>query len=116
LFNNVGRQTLAYTASANGVSQVFSQDLGSEARPISGPGNAPSHSPSIGNSGYYVAFESEASNLGTTATGERGDANGIADAYLYTQNRDITLGLSVDERRRMLPGGGAQPSMSFYAN
>jgi len=116
VFNNLKRQTLAYTAPVDGVNQVFSQDLGQEARIASGPGNAPSHSPSIGNSGFYVAFESEASNLGVGPSGEGGDSNGIPDAYLYTQTRNITLGLSVDEGRKVLPGGGRQPSMSFYAN
>lgn len=114
VFNNLKRQTLAYTAPLEGVNQVFSQDLGQEARIASGPGNGPSHSPSIGNSGYYVAFESDASSL-TTAVGEQGDTNGIPDVYLYTQVRNITLGLSVGEGRRILPGGGRQPSMSYYA-
>jgi hypothetical protein len=70
----------------------------------------------IGNSGYYVAFESGASNLGVNALGRTGDRNGVYDSYLYTDVRDLTLVQSVREKAEPLPGGGQNPSMSYYAN
>ena len=44
------------------------------------------------------------------------DFNGMPDAYLYTNVRDITLVQSVEEKAVPLLGGGENPSMSFYAN
>jgi hypothetical protein len=80
------------------------------------PGDADSRNPVIGNSGYYIAFETEAGNLGVNALGRRGDYNDRADAYLFTDVRDITLVQSVEEKAVPLRDGGRNPSMSFYAN
>ncbi len=71
----------------------------------------------VGNSGYYVAFESEAGNLGTNAIRARADDNGKPDVYLYTDVRKLTLVESVGARKGYpLPGGGKHPAMSYYAN
>jgi hypothetical protein len=116
VYNNVKRRVLAYEL--NG--QVVWKDLGSGLRLASGyrssPGNGYSSKPVIGNSGYYVAFESRASNLQTGADGGRVDNNGASDVYLFTGVRKITLLQSVKSKGVALPRGGANPSMSFYAN
>ena len=79
-------------------------------------GNGNSGNPVIGNSGCYITFESDASNLGTNANSSLADFNGRPDAYLYTNVRNITLVQSVFEKGIPLNGGGFNPSMSFYAN
>jgi hypothetical protein len=116
VYNNVKRRVVAYELGG----QVVWKDLGSKLRLASGyrgkPGNAPSGKPVIGNSGYYVAFESHASNLQTGADGGRVDGNGSPDVYLYTGVRKITLLESVKGGGTALPRGGMNPSMSFYAN
>ena len=68
----------------------------------------------IGNSGYYVTFETDASNLsertrsaGTTTTTAQ------PDVYLYTDTRKITLVQSV---ATCSPAAARTRSMSFYAN
>jgi hypothetical protein len=54
--------------------------------------------------------------LQTSAGGARGDSNGVADTYLYTDTRKITLVQSVQDKGVPLDGGGENPSMSFYSN
>src|SRR3954464_2574647 len=78
-------------------------------------GNGDSLNPVIGNSGYYVSFQSAASNLSTNQ-GSFGDRNGVTDSYLYTDTRKITLVTSLTPQGRLLPAGGENPSMSFYSN
>ena len=120
VFNDLKRSTLAYEGHRDGHSQIIYKDLGDSERVISdrgGPlGDGNSHDPVIGNSGYYVAFESEAANLAVNALGRPGDFNGFADAYLYTDVRNLTLVQSVEEKAVPLAGGGQNPSMSYYAN
>jgi hypothetical protein len=70
----------------------------------------------IGNSGYYITFQSDADNLGVNALRRPGDENNHPDAYLYTDVRNLTLVQSVFEKAVPLAGGGYNPSMSFYAN
>jgi hypothetical protein len=100
--------------------QVYFRDLGRSEHPASALGghlgNADSRNPVIGNSGYYIAFESAASNLGVNALRRPGDGNGNVDTYLYTNVRNLTLVQSVFEKAVPLAGGGFNPSMSFYAN
>ncbi len=79
-------------------------------------GDGDSTEPLAVNSGYYISFESKASNLGVNALGRAGDHNGAPDAYLYTAVRDLTLVQSVEEKALPLAGGGMNPSMSWYAN
>ena len=66
--------------------------------------------------GYYVTFQTDASNLGTNALGRTGDGNSRPDVYLYTNVRKLTLVQSVEQKAVPLPGGGQNPSASFYAN
>ena len=120
VFNNIKRQTLAYERPAGGRTQVVFKDLGRSeivASALDGrTGNGDSHHPVIGNSGYYITFESHADNLGTTSTQRLLDANDALDVYLYTDVRKITLAQSVWEKGVPVRGGGEKPSMSFYAN
>ena len=104
--------------SAGGHLQVFAKDLGRGEHVVSAfhgrLGNGDSIKPVIGNAGYYVAFQSYASNLGTTASSAQTDYNNQPDVYLYTDVRKLTLAESVHAKGD--PIGGANPSMSFYAN
>jgi hypothetical protein len=116
VYNNLKRRTLAYEKSR----QIYYGDVGKKARVISSKGskkgNKGSRKPVIGNSGFYVTFESDATNLGLNAAGQTGDKNGRPDSYLFSDSRDMTLVQSVQEKGVPLPGGGANPSMSYYAN
>src|SRR3712207_6518925 len=100
--------------------QVFTKDLGRRAHVVSKrgrrAGNGDSRNPVIGNSGYYIAFQSDATNLSTDAARRARDYNGRTDTYLYTNVRNMTIAQSVFEKGVTLPGGGFNPSMSFYAN
>ena len=119
-FNDVKRQVVAYEKHAGGHWQVMFKDLGRGERPASARrgnlGNGDSRDPVIGNSGYYISFETDASNLGVNALERRGDYNSRPDSYLYTNVRDLTLVQSVARKAVPLWGGGRHPSMSFYAN
>ena len=79
-------------------------------------GNGDSRDPVLANSGYYIGFDTDAGNLGTNPNGDLRDDNGMPDTYLYTDTRKITLLESVDASRHTLAGGGANPSVSYYAN
>jgi hypothetical protein len=79
-------------------------------------GNGASRDPVVGNSGFYVLFTSQASNLGVNALGRPGDGNGAPDVYLYTDSRKITLVQSVERKAVPLPGGADHGTMSYYAN
>jgi hypothetical protein len=119
-YNDIKRQVVAYEINHGGATQIAFRDLGRSERIAShrrgSHGNGDSRDPVIGNSGYYITFESDASNLGVNALARAGDLNRNADSYLYTNVRDITLVQSVEEKAVPLPGGGHNPSMSFYAN
>jgi hypothetical protein len=118
-YNDIKRQTVAYEKTIGGHSQIAYHDIGRAERVISqgrGLGNGDSTNPVIGNSGYYVTFQTLASNIGTNAVGSTDDRNGVADSYLYTDTRKITLVESVKDEGQPLPGGGENPSMSFYSN
>ena len=120
VFNNIKRQVVAYERSGGGSTQVMFKDLGHDERVASARfgrvGNDDSHNPVIGNSGYYITFDSHADNLGTTSTSRLLDENEAKDVYLYTDVRKITLAQSVFEKGVPVNGGGQMPSMSFYAN
>lgn len=120
VFNDIKRRTLAYEKTRGSNTQIFYRDLGKGETIISDRGNeegdGDSRDPVIGNSGFYVMFESEASNLGLNPSGATGDDNGQPDSYLFTDVRNLTLVQSVQEKAEPLPGGGQNPSMSFYAN
>jgi hypothetical protein len=119
--NDIHTRTVAYTKSdSDGHTQVFWRDLGRPEQLASKhhgtPGSGDSSKPSIGNSGLYVAFQTDAPNLQTDAAGATRDDNGRPDVYLYTRVRDITLLESTERQGTPLPAGGVNPSMSYYAN
>jgi hypothetical protein len=117
-FNDIKREVVAYQRRRGGHSQVLFRQLGGREQAASAfrgrPGNGDSVNPVIGNSGYYIAFETRASNLGSTAARGRTDHNRRPDVYLYTGVRRITIAESVRTKGR--PIGGRHPGMSFYAN
>jgi hypothetical protein len=119
-YNDIKRQVVTYERHIGGSWQIGYKDLGDSERIISShngdSGNGDSRDPVIGNSGYYVTFESEAENLGLNALARTGDENERPDVYLFTDVRDITLVQSVVEKAVPLDSGGRHPSMSFYAN
>jgi TolB protein len=120
VYNDVKRHTVAYEKAFGGDVQIAYHDLGKREKVISSyhgrKGNGDSTKPVIGNSGYYVTFESTSSNLGTSASGRSGDNNDKPDVYLYSDTRKLTLVESVQEKSVPLDAGGANPSMSYYAN
>lgn len=119
-YNDIKRHVVTYEKNIGGHSQIVFKDLGKRESVVSSLrhafGNGDSRNPVIGNSGYYITFESDASNLGVNALSRPGDDNGRTDVYLYTNVRDITLVQSVKEKAVPLPGGSHNGSMSFYAN
>jgi hypothetical protein len=115
-YNGLKRRTLAYEKDFAGRSQIAYRDIGEPERVISrsgAAGNGDSRDPYVGNSGFYVLFETDASNL-STLTGP--DRNDRTDAYLYTDARESTIAESVDDSRDFLPGGGRSPAMNWYRN
>jgi hypothetical protein len=119
-YNSIKRQVVTYEKVVGGRVQIFARDLGKKERMVSHfqgeGGDADSRNPVIGNSGYYVAFETDAGNLQTNAGGQREDGNGQPDSYLYSDVRDVNLLQSVAEKAEAMPRGGANPSLAFYAN
>src|SRR5207249_9726420 len=119
-YNDIKRRVVTYEKPKDGHMQIVFRDLGERehvaSRRKASLGNADSRDPVIGNAGYYITFETEASNLGVNALRRAGDFNQRPDVYLYTNTRNITLVQSVEQKAVPLPGGGQNPSMSFYAN
>ena len=111
-YNALKRQVVAYEKRKAGHVQLVWHDLGKSehvaSRSESGkPGDADSRDPVVVNSGYYIGFESDASNLG---------AGSGRHAYLWTDVRKLTQVRSVDDDGDPLPGGGRHPGVSYYAN
>jgi hypothetical protein len=120
-FNGVKRRVLTWEQKRGCCKQIWYKDLGRKARVISAipgrhAGNGDSRDPVIGNSGFYVTFESDASNLWIDASRSRGDRNRRPDVYLYSDVRTLTLAESVGDNHKIVRAGGQNPSMSFYAN
>lgn len=120
-FNSLRRNVVAYEARRGDHWQIAYRDLGHGEHVITHfnghHGDDDSRKPVVVNSGYYIGFETDASNLGTRADRRRMDSNGLTDAYLYTGVRNLTLVESVGERYGVpVSGGGRNPSVSFYAN
>ena len=134
-YNDIKCHVVTYERTIDGTDQVAWRFLGTSGNPTGVPcdrvskhgeqyaskrgnrlGNGHSRHPVIGNSGFYISYESDASNLGTNSLSRMGDFNNQADSYLYTAVRDITLVQSVFEKAVPVPGGGRNPSMAFYAN
>ena len=120
VFNDLKRRTLAYEKRRGGRTQIGYKDIGRRERIISRRGgrlgNGDSREPVIGNSGFYVTFESSASNLTTDAGGGAGDSNGQPDVYQYTDAREITLLRSVNGGGGVLRGGGRNGGSAYYGN
>src|SRR4051812_30479030 len=120
VFNDIVRRVIAYEKPAGGHVQIGYRDIGHREQLISSRrgdlGNGDSRDPVIGNTGHYVTFETDASNLGLNASNRTGDENGMPDVYLYTDVRKITLVQSVVEKALPMDRGGQHPAMSFYAN
>lgn len=120
VYNDIVRRVVAYERPVGGHMQIAARDIGRGERIISSRGgdlgNADSRDPVIGNTGHYITFETDASNLGVNANRRAGDENGMPDVYLYTDVRKITLVQSVVEKALPMDRGGQHPAMSFYAN
>src|SRR3954470_22329368 len=90
-YNDIKRHVVTYEKHAGGHIQVFFRDLGHPEHPASSIdgslGNGDSRKPVIGNSGYYISFESDSDNLGVNALRRPGDQNSRTDTYLYTDVR-----------------------------
>jgi hypothetical protein len=119
-YNDVKRQVVTYEKRAGGHTQVMYRDVGKGEHLVSGLGgafgNGDSRDPLIGNSGYSIAFETDAGNLGVNSLSRAGDTNGATDVYLYTDVRKLTLLESTKEKAVPLPAGGSFPGMNFYNN
>jgi hypothetical protein len=119
-YNDVKNHVVAYEKMSGGHWQIAFRKNGGRERFASAYngtlGDGDSRDPVIGNSGFYIAFETDASNLGVNPNKDTGDANDKPDVYLYTDTRKLTLVESVEAKSVPLPGGGFRPSMSFYAN
>ncbi len=83
-------------------------------------GNGDSSDPSIFNSGFNMAFSTDASNLPIKSSGQTGDRNGARDAYFYTRtdkfDPPVTIVESVDSSNDQFRSGGDNVSTSYYRN
>ena len=102
VFNDLKRHTLAYQRRVGARTFIAYRDLGAPSgssrrrrRPARRRRLA---QPVIGNSGFYVTFESDADNLGVDAWGRAAATTARSDAYLFTDVRDLTLAQSVRHR------------------
>src|SRR5918911_2974566 len=111
-YNALKRQVVAYEKRRGGAVQVAWRDIGGSEHVASSNsggafGDRDSRGPVVVNSGYYIGFESDATNLG---------AGPGPHAYLYTDVRKMTQVRSVGNSGDPLPGGGRHPGVSYYAN
>jgi hypothetical protein len=119
-FNGFGRREAAYEKSSGGHRQIFFRQLGHPAQLASAnhgtPGDGDSRNPVVINGGFYVMFESDATNLFTNKASP--DGNGRTDVYLYLDDQKTTFLESVDDtpNGHQLPGGGHSPDPNYYAN
>jgi hypothetical protein len=114
VYNDLRRRTVAYEKRGGGHWQIAYHDIGKRERFISRRGhlgNGDSRNPVIGDFGFFVTFETDATNLD-----RRPDTNHRPDVYLYTDKRHLSLLQSADKRGHGVRGGGANPSMSYLAN
>lgn len=119
-YNDIGRQVVAYEKPRAGHMQIFFHDLGKPEQLVSDYhgrlGDGDSTNPVIGNAGFYITFQSEAQNIGEGGPRQRALPHGHPGTYLYTDVRKLTLCESAFPTGDPIAGGGANPSMSFYAN
>ena len=76
-------------------------------------GNGDSREPTIFSNGLNVAFVSDASNLPTKTNGERGDKNGLRDAYFWTATQKVSILESVDSDSGPMESGAQNMSTSY---
>ena len=119
-YNDIKRQVVAYEKRRGGYSQIFFRDLGKHERLASAfhghAGNGDSTNPVVGNSGYFIGFDTAASNLSTNFGNPSTDYNGKPDAYIYSGVLRQTLAASVAQFGTPLAGGGQDQDMSWYGN
>jgi hypothetical protein len=114
------RKVVAYEKSAGGHKQIAFRQIGHGEQYASRYrgtfGNGDSRDPQVANTGFFVTFESDASNLPTKSSGVKEDKNGATDAYLFTGSRAVTILESVDSSNDPFSAGGRRPSSNYYRN
>jgi hypothetical protein len=114
------RKVIAYEKRVKGVLQVMFRELGRGEKYASAyrgkRGNRDSIDPVIVNTGYFVGFESSATNLPTKTSGVKEDKNGLPDAYLFTGTRSVTAIETVNSSNDIFSAGGRRPSTAYYRN
>lgn len=114
------RRYLVYETDRGGSSQIGYRPLGGRERIITAwrgsAGNGDSREPTIFNSGFNVAFVSDASNLPIKSSGVLGDRNGLRDAYFWTDTQDVSILESVGSGGSPLRSGSQNVSTSYYRN
>ena len=114
------RKVVAYERSAGGSQQIAFREIGRgeqfASRYRGDFGNRDSRDPQVVNTGFFVMFESDATNLPTKASGQKEDKNGAPDAYLFTGTRAVTILESVDSSNDPFAAGARRPSTNYYRN
>lgn len=114
------RKVVAYERTRSGNVQIAFRQIGKgeqyASRYQGDFGNRDSRDPVIVNTGFFIGFESDATNLPTKTSGIKEDRNGLPDAYLFTDTRKVTALESVDSSGDPLAAGGQNPSTSYYRN
>jgi hypothetical protein len=114
------RKVIAYEKSRSGIQQIAFREIGRGEQYASRYrgtfGNRDSRDPVIVNTGFFIGFESDATNLPTKTSGAKEDRNGETDAYLFTGTRSVTALESVDGANDPFSTGGQRPSTSYYRN
>lgn len=114
------RKVVAYERSRGGHVQIAFRDLGKGEKIASSYrgqlGNKDSRDPIVVNTGFFVGFESDATNLPTKSSGVKGDNNGTTDAFLFTGTRAVTILETVNSSNDQFVTGGRRPSTSYYRN
>jgi hypothetical protein len=114
------RKVVAYERSAGGSTQIAFREIGRgeqfASRYRGDFGNRDSRDPLVVNTGFFIGFESDATNLPTKASGVKEDRNGAPDAYLFTGTRAVTILESVDSSNDPFSTGARNPSTNYYRN
>lgn len=114
------RKVIAYERTRSGNRQIVFRELGGGEQYASRYqgefGNGDSRDPVVVNTGFFIGFESDATNLPTKTSGFKGDRNGRPDAYLFTGTRNVTALESVNSSGDPLSAGAQNPSTSYYRN
>jgi hypothetical protein len=115
---------LVYETDRGGHSQIAYRPLGGGETILTrwdgAFGNGDSREPTIFNSGFNMAFVSDASNIPTKTSGLLGDRNGLRDAYFFTRSPNVDFPVSilesVDSDNDPLRAGSQNMSTSYYRN